>query len=240
MPVLDELERLLREPLRDGEATFDAAAGIGLDRTEIDAIATRIGAPLPDDLRTLLAACSKIDGLELEIDFTGGPSFEMAEIFPHGLPIAGDYTGNFWVIDCTSNDAESAIFYAGHDAPVVLWQGRGLDGFLGELRRWHQPPNASQLRDVKDDRLHQVWRTNPGTLTHAGALASPDDDVRAFAATLDETWTIVDMRAAERGAGFSWGRYGPRTRLRRHGGARLFAYARPEPKPGWFSGLFGR
>lgn len=242
MPVLDELDRLLHEPLREGEATFDVTAETGLDVTEIDAIAARVGAPLPDDLRTLLAACSGIRGLELEIDFTGGPSFEMADIFPHGLPIAGDYTGNFWVIDCTAvADAESPIFYAGHDAPVILWQGRGLAGFLRELRRWHQPPNQSALRDVKDDRLHRVWRTNPGALTHAEALASPDGTVRAFAATLDEAWTIVDLRVMEPGAGFSWGRFGgwPFPRLRRDGDARLFAYARPERRPSWFSRLFG-
>jgi hypothetical protein len=95
---------------------------------------------------------------------------------------------------------------------------------------------------VQEDRLHRVWRTNPGALTHAMALASPDEGVRAFAGTLDEAWTIVDLRAADLGAGFSWGRFGgwPRPRLRRYGDARLFAYAKPEPKPGWFSRLFGR
>ena len=88
--------------------------------------------------------------------------------------------------------------------------------------------------------MHRVWRTNPGTIAHAAALASTDETIRAFAATLDETWTVVDMRAAEPGFGFSWGRFGPRTRLRRHGDARLFAYAPPERKPGLLSRLLGR
>ena len=39
--------------------------------------------------------------------------------------------------------------------------------------------------------------------------------------------------------GFSWGRHGPRTELRRHGYERLFAYAPPEEKPGLLRRLFG-
>lgn len=37
--------------------------------------------------------------------------------------------------------------------------------------------------------------------------------------------------------GVSWGRFGPRTELRRHGYERLFAYAPPEKKPGLLSRL---
>jgi hypothetical protein len=38
--------------------------------------------------------------------------------------------------------------------------------------------------------------------------------------------------------GVSWGRFGPRTELRRHGYERLFAHAPPEKKPGLLSRLF--
>ena len=39
--------------------------------------------------------------------------------------------------------------------------------------------------------------------------------------------------------GFSWGRYGPPTDVRRHGFLRLFAYAPPERKPGLVRRIFG-
>jgi hypothetical protein len=241
MGVLDELGRLLREPLCDEHDVFTAVAEPGLDTAAIVGIADRTGAPLPADLRALLGACAGISGLELEIDFTGGLSFEMVEIFPHGLPIMADGQGNFWVIDCVSRpEAEAAIFFACHDPPVMLWQGRGLAGFLRELVAWHTPPNASLLVDVAQDALHDVWGTNPGGLTHAAALASPDAAIGAFAATLDDGWTVVDLRGEKPGFGFSWGRFGPRTRVRRHGDDRLFAIARPEPRPGLLSRLFGR
>jgi hypothetical protein len=38
--------------------------------------------------------------------------------------------------------------------------------------------------------------------------------------------------------GFSWGRFSPRTEIRRDGYERLFAYARSEKKPGLLSRLF--
>ncbi len=56
-------------------------------------------------------------------------------------------------------------------------------------------------------------------------------DLAAFAAGLDESFLFVDLRSPEIGMGFSWGRFGPRTVIRRHGHERLFAYARPERSP---------
>ena len=58
------------------------------------------------------------------------------------------------------------------------------------------------------------------------------------AAGLDDRFLFVDLRAPEIGMGFSWGRYGPRTQVRRDGDERLFAYARPEKKPGLRGRLF--
>lgn len=65
-----------------------------------------------------------------------------------------------------------------------------------------------------------------------------DDELRAFAAMLDDRYTIVDLRTAEIGMGFSWGRYGPATRVRRDGYRLLFAYAPPEPRPSLLRRLF--
>jgi hypothetical protein len=84
-----------------------------------------------------------------------------------------------------------------------------------------------------------VWRDDPGVLDRRSALAG-DEDLHAFAEALDDRFVFVDLRSPEPGMGFSWGRYGPRTEIRRHGYVRLFAYARPERKPGLLSRLFAR
>jgi hypothetical protein len=243
MSVRAALDRLTRGPLRRDDDEWLAALEPGLDAAAIDAIAERLGAPLPADLRELLSITQGIDGLELRIDFTGGQGFGLEDVFPHGVAIAHDDTGDAWVVDCiTEAEPEAAVFFACHDPPIVLWEGRGLAAFLEELRRSFDcgPDDTPLLDDVETDRLHHVWKTNPQTVDRRTALESVDETVRAFAAALDDAWVVTDLRAAEPGMGFSWGRFGHGTRVRRHGDARLFACAPPERRPGLISRLFGR
>lgn len=100
--------------------------------------------------------------------------------------------------------AVAPVFFTCHDAPVILYQSDSA-AFLTEVLRMGQPPHESLIDDVHEDRLFEVWRKNPGTLTVAQA-ASADDSLRAFAATLDDRFTIVDLRGARPGMGFSWDR----------------------------------
>ena len=66
-----------------------------------------------------------------------------------------------------------------------------------------------------------------------------DERLSAFAAELDDRFTFVDLRSPPVDMGFSWGRYGPRTDVRRHGHEALFAYAPPAKGPGLLARLFG-
>lgn len=240
MSVRDALDALTRRSLRRDDDVYTATCEPGLQAAEIEAIAQRFGAPLPDDLRALLATTRGIDGLELAIDFTGGQGFGLEELFPRALPIAQDHQGNAWIVDCVSQpEPEAAVFYACHDPPIVLWQCRGLATFLHELARSYGGDEGSLIDAVSGDVPHRVWTSHAHALERAAALASSDDAVRGFASTLDDAWSIVDLRAATPGMGIAFGRYGPRTRLRRHGELRLFACAPPEGG-GWLSRLLGR
>lgn len=238
MGVLDELEWVTREQ-SEGDGTVIPEPG--LDDATIDAVERRLGAPLPDDLRTLLGVCHGIRGLEWEIDFTGALAFEMDEMFPHGLPIVGDHTGNFWVVDCTATpEAEAAVFFACHDPPVMVWQCRGMATFLRELGRKFASRETSSLDAMHDEGVHRVWRADPHGVRRSAALDAPDDSLRAFARALTDEWSIIDLRAPTPGMGFSWGRCGYPAGLRRHGDERLFACAAPQRRSGILSRLFGR
>jgi cell wall assembly regulator SMI1 len=238
LSVLDELEWVRRERAEGVDAIIPEP---GLDAATIDAVERRVGAPLPADLRTLLAICHGIRGLEWEVDFTGTLGFEMAEMFPHGMPVVGDHTGNYWVVDCTTTpETEAAIFYASHDPPVMVWQCRGIATFLRELGRKFTASERSALADMHDDGVQRVWRTNPVSLSRSAALDASDDTLRAFASALTDDWSIIDLRAATPGMGFSWGRCGYPTGLRRYGEERLFACAAPTRRTGILSRLFGR
>jgi cell wall assembly regulator SMI1 len=212
----------------------------GLTEREIDELQAEVGVPLPRELRMLLGHTTGIDGALETIDFTGrSHSLGAEDVFPSAHPVAHDGYGNFWVLDLMPEERETArVFFACHDAPVVLYQSPDLGHFLHEAFRMYVPPHASLVDDVHEDRLFEVWRRNPGTMDRATALAG-DATLREFAAELDDRFTFVDLRSPEIGMGFSWGRHGPRTEVRRHGYELLFAYAPPEKRPGLLSRLFG-
>jgi hypothetical protein len=212
----------------------------GLSPAEIEGLGVELAVPLPRELRELLAYTAGIEGTALDaVDFTGRSlSYEDKEVFPAGLPIAGDGFGNFWVLDLTPAEAVTAlVFFACHDPPVIVVQSPDLGEFLDQIFQKFVPPHESLVDDVREEGAFRVWHENPGTLNHAAALAG-DHDLRAFADELGERFEFVDLRSPEIGTGFSWGRYGPRTEVRRHGYERLFAYAKPERKPGLLRRLF--
>jgi hypothetical protein len=209
--------------------------------SQVEALQQQLGQPLPAELRAVLGFCSGIKGCLDAIDFTGASlAFGAEEIFPRGLPIAADGCGNFWVLDLTPQTTQAApVFFACHDAPVILYQSADIASFLAEVFRMYTPPHKSLVEDVPGDRLFEVWRKNPGVIDRAAALAGSDEALRAFAAGLPEHFQIVDLRDVSPGMGFSWGRYGPRTEVRRHGFERIFGYGKP-PRTGLFAKLFGR
>lgn len=213
------------EAIRNAQAlTIEVAPA--LSTAEIGLLEAEFGHPFPSDLRRVLGHTSSVGGAPLALDFTGRTmDVEAAELFPAGVPIAHDGAGNFWIVDTNPDDPATApLFYLSHDPPILLYQSDDLGGFLREVFRKLEPDQSSLIDDVHGDRLFRVWHDNPGTLDRTAALAG-DADLSAFASLLDDRFSFVDLRRAEVGMGFSWGRHGPRTRLRRHGYERLFAYA---------------
>lgn len=242
MDAIEEIERARSADLVDEDGNpvvlkLEPAAPDGLAE-ELEA---ELGVELPRELRALLAHAQGIDGVLDRIDFTGrSVSFEHTDIFPAGLPFAHDGFGNHWVLDLVPGERDFApVFFACHDPPVILYQGPSIAHFLHEAFRMCVAPHDSLVDDVHEDRLFDVWGSNPGVIDHAAALASGDEALRDFAAKLDDRFAIVDLRAPQIGMGFSWGRYGPRTEIRRYGRERLFACARPPKKTGRLRRLLG-
>jgi cell wall assembly regulator SMI1 len=202
----------------------------GLSTAGIDMLERDLPCSLPDEIRDLLSFCSGFAGGAIDlVDFTGQEcNCEYSDIFPHGHPIAADGFGNFWIVDLlpTSNHWEP-IYFACHDAPVILYQSPSLEHFLIELFKYSEPPHESLIDDVHEDRIFDVWRKNPGVIQQLECLTSNDADLRQFAQELDSTFQIIDMRDQKIGMGFSWGRYGPRTAVRRFGNMPIFAYQKP-------------
>jgi len=199
----------------------------GVDKSRLQEIEGRLGAKLPEELREVLMYCGELEGLGMEIDFTGEKMmFGQEDVFQHGHPILGDGFGNFWVVDVTpENTSEAPVFFACHDAPVILFQSDSLSDFLGEVFKRGEE-QASLLDAVSDDRLFKVWKKNPGLIKREEVIGSDDPVLSGFVESVPEHFHIVDLRKAQPGMGFSWGRYGPDTEIRRCGYDRIFAYGK--------------
>jgi hypothetical protein len=118
---------------------------------------------------------------------------------------------------------------------VILYQADSLEQYLSELFRMFKPPHQSLVDDVHEDRLAHVWQANPGVLSYEQCLESGDPILSAFTRDLDDGFQVIDLRRAKPGDGFSWGRYGPKTPVRRFGTHAVFAYQKPK---GFFTRLF--
>lgn len=187
---------------------------------------------LPAEIRDLLEFARGFTGVLDGIDFSGLPySFGAQEIFPSPISLAGDGYGNFWVVDLTSDSRSwGPIFYACHDAPVVVHQADDLLRFIQEAIRFGNKPWQSEIDDVHERMSRRVWRDNPGVLSLEQCLAADDPELRAFAQSLDATWQFIDLRNPQLGDGFSWGRYGAKTPVKRCGEKRIFAYQKKRNK----------
>ena len=232
------LDRLLAAPLVDADGDPVTASLLpGMSEEEIDAAEAELDLSYPAEVRALLGRTRGIDGLLEEIDFAGTIDGQaLDELFPRTATLAHDGYGNFWAVDLLRENGNwGPIWFLCHDPPVALLQCDGLARFLDELGRMHSPAPANLIDDVHEDRLFQVGRSHPGAVPTEEAAASGDPELARFAAELGPGWTIVDLRDAVPGMGIAWGRFGPRTELRRHGDLQLFAYRAPEKR-----GLLGR
>ena len=213
----------------------------GMTYGELADFGSRLPCPIPPHVHELMAYTSGFTGGAISlVDLTSRKcDFEFYAAFPHGHPIAADGFGNFWVIDLLPDSTDwGPIYFVCHDPAVILYQSATLQDFLDALFKASVPPYTSLLNDVLEDRLFRVWSSNPGVVAYERARASSDPDIRAFAESLDPTYQIIDMRQAPVGFGFSWGRYGPQTEVRRHGTIRIFAYQ--QRKKSFLQRVFGR
>ena len=209
---------------------------------ELEALEAGLPCPIPDDVRATLQVSKGLANGPLEsfslIDLAG---FGLEEAFPCPYSIAHDGYGNYWILDLLPDTASwGPVFYACHDPPVIAYQAATIEQFLHDtIAVWRDGPR-SPVDVVHEDVVHRIWREGAG-LTPVGELRdSADHALRELAGTLADDSLVADLRNAQFGDGFSWGRFGPQTIIRRAGSERVWGLTPPERKPGILGRLFGR
>ena len=225
----------------DGEVTVVKLDPPATDE-QLRQLESTLPCPLSDEIRDALRVTTGLADGPLEsfslLDLEG---FGFEELFPHAYSLAHDGYGNYWVLDLLPDTTEwGPVFYACHDPPVIAYQSPTIEAFLRDAVAMQVDDPRSPIDEVHERIVNRIWAENPGLLSQGAALASPDPALREFAAALPAEAMIADLRNARRGDGFSWGRHGPRTEIRRFRTARIWAIMRPPPKPGLLSRLFGR
>ena len=223
---LDILKKAEGTRFKDEDGNFDEFKLLPpLSQDEFRQLEDGIPCPLPSEIRELLEYCRGFDGVLESIDFSGlMPEFGMEEVFPHAVPIAHDGFGNYWVVDLTAESTTwGPIFFVCHDAPVIVFQTDSLAHFIDEVIKLGNSPWRSEINEVHENYHDKIWRENPGLMTVEQAMQSADADLKAFARSLDESWWMIDLREPKVGDGFSWGRYGPNTVIKRYEEKRIFA-----------------
>ncbi|MBX9689068.1 MAG: SMI1/KNR4 family protein [Candidatus Obscuribacterales bacterium] len=223
----------------NGEAIFGALFP-GLSKEELNELAGLIPCPLPPQIEEMLKLSRAIDPGLPEMDFSGlslKDKFSMPEIFPNGLPLAGDGKGNFWIADLNmkSNDWGPVFFFC-KDPKVIVWQASNFEEFLRQLIAFAGSEKDSPIELVHAQYSRHIWQENPGANQAPDtSLPQIDPDLALFAQSLKKGYLFVDLRRARIGDGFSWGRYGEQTEIKRNGKERLFAYRK---KPSFIEKIF--
>lgn len=192
---------------------------------EVVALRARLPCALPPHVGELLKFCRGFEGSPADVvDFLGELPYAHDEIFPNGLPIASDGYGNFWIVDlCAGSTDFGPVYFACHDPPVIAFQSSSLSGFLTDLLR-PGDEETNPVNFVHEEATASIWEDDPVAVPRREALSSADSELRALADQVPEGFFIADLRGVDVGAGFSWGRFGPDTRIVRHGIEPIFAY----------------
>src|SRR5262245_40200057 len=103
---------------------------------EIAELEKKLPCPIPGDIRALLSVTRGLENAPLDVFVIAEimDGFGIDEIFPCAWPIAHDGVGNYWVIDVLPSSTTSGpIYFACHDAPVIVYQSADLGQFLDAL-----------------------------------------------------------------------------------------------------------
>ncbi len=214
----------------------------GLSSGGLQTLEASLPAPMPLDIKELLAFTAGFNIGTDEVRFTSFNQWGYEFLLPDVMVLNGDGRGNAWAIEVNpSTGAWRHVWFVCHDPPVLIYQCETLDDFIaGVLDQYRlercQAGHRSFLSEV-DNLTLAVWRKRRDQ-PKAAHLADADDvTLRNFAQSLGRYARVADLRSAALGDGFDWSPLNDERRpVRRAGTELLFGI---EPKRTLLRRLFG-
>lgn len=212
----------------------------GLSKKELDALQVMLPCRLPEHIIELLQLTRGIEPSLDAIDFSGLSLADVSirkELFPYGLPVAGDGAGNYWIVDLTPQSTDwGPVFYYSTNPEVIVWQAKTFSEFIAQLISFASFEEGSPIEQVHDKYAARIWAENPNLIPPEKTQEPGDSELGLFAQSLKKGYMFVDLRKGKTGDGLSWRRYAEKTELVRYGNVRLFAYRK---MPNVVNRLFG-
>ncbi|WP_333862388.1 SMI1/KNR4 family protein [Chitinophaga sp.] len=240
MTPLEQLRKMLDEQYyTQQKEEYSVELFPGLSEEEIDDIGNQLRTNyIPDEIRELLAFSSGFLFYGLDaITFDAVNEFEIPNLIPRSIRIAGDGYGNSWVLDVDTEGDWGSVFYVGHSPAVIVKQADSLTGFLEQLHEYGKDPRKSRIGMVHEIVVNDIWNREDGLVSRDEASYSEDPELSDFARRLPHYYMLGDLRFSEVGSGFAWGKFStdPRGIIRLKEGY-LWGIEKKTPRPGGFGG----
>lgn len=240
MTPLEQLRKMLDEQYyTQQKEEYSVELFPGLSEEEIDDIGNQLRTNyIPDEIRELLAFSSGFLFYGLDaITFDAVNEFEIPNLIPRSIRIAGDGYGNSWVLDVDTEGDWGSVFYVGHSPAVIVKQADSLTGFLEQLHEYGKDPRKSNIGLVHEIVVNDIWNREDGLVSRDDASYSEDVELSDFARRLPHYYMLGDLRFTDVGSGFAWGKFStdPRGIIRFKEGY-LWGIEKKTPRPGGFGG----
>ena len=211
-------KQVLERAVQELGGAPEVVLGTPLSSAELAELERKVGLPFAAPLRELLEYARGFECRKFgKVIFSGVGEVGLSGLSPAGVPISWDPSGNFWLADVKPDGDWGPIWFVCHDPPVVVIQSVDLADFIGRALLGAEP-----VSEVIGPAVGRIWHDDPFLMPVEAARMSGDSVLSEFAEQLPEEFKVADLRNADVGAGFAWGRAGPNATLRRFGHALLF------------------
>lgn len=215
MTPLEQLKTMLTETYHTYKnEAFTVELMPGLSEEDINQIARQLpGRQVPADIRELLQFTSGFLFFGLDaITFDGVREFDMLNLIPFPVRLAGDGYGNYFVVDVDRNGKWGPVFYVLNDPQVMIKHSENITEFLEDIHAFGKRTGTSMLDTIYKTTMNHIWERDNGFITRDDAKYSNDPALEAFAQQVPYHYMIADLRNKPVGAGFAWGKFGTNMR----------------------------